>query len=904
MTLHMMRSHRVARAITLATMLSAAVLLAGCAQTAPAGPGAPGLEIVSQTAAAQPGVTMARLSNGLTVIVAENKTNPVVDVRAYVKAGSMYEGPYLGAGISHILEHLVAEGAEEASAQQQAKLTPGSKPRRLALDRIGGQSNAYTSSDRTCYYISAAAGKTNDCIDLVAQWMTRPSFTVADFQREHGVVQREIELGEDNPDRHISQAHMANCYGDHPAAAPVIGYKPALAALTYKDVVKYHRTMYVPQNMVMIVAGDVNTTDVLDRIRRQFAPLPAGRLPNLTLPEASPVAATRRMTVTHKALTDGVQHVAFQTIPLLHDDLYPLDVLSEILTTGETSRLVASLQRRDRLVLSIDSSSWTPEWGRGWFEISFRATPDKLDQAEAALLTELRAVVEKGVTDVELQRAKRQKVVEHVRSQQTVGSQAGTLGSDYLATGSVGFSDLYTQRIGQVTAEQVLAVARKYFDFGRMVITRGLPAGQMATTQAATQRSAPRQTVDFTLPNGLRVVLTPAQSADLVSMVLVTKGGLMIETPQTNGMGTLMTALSAKGAGGKTAEEIAAFFDSAGGRIGGSCGTNSFVWQATVMGDSFKEALPLFADVIQRPTYPDKELQIIRPMLLSRIRQSMESWESFLNLKFREDFFGKSPLALNPVGAQPTVADASPPAIADYHKQFVKAGSSVLSIFGNFDPAQARGEVERLFAAMPAGQNQIPEVAPRKVTREAEKHVHAGKLQGAGVIVASPGMKITDLQDRLAMSVLDTIISGYRLPRGWLHDDLRGRKLVYVVHAYNFPALAPGAFVVYAHCEAPNADLVAGAIRDHLRRTTTYAFTQEEVDEAVNIILTSDLLDTQDYQSLAMQAALDELYGFGYDYRKKYEQMLRRITRADVSAVARKYLGQGFVTVMVKPEAK
>ena len=585
---------------------------------------------------------------------------------------------------------------------------------------------------------------------------------------------------------------------------------------------------------------------------------------------------------------------------LLSDDLYPLDVLSQVLTGGESSQLVAALKRRDKLVTGIGSSSWTPAWGKGLFTVSFRCAPASADAAEKALLAELKKVIEQGVTSEELAAAKRQKVAELVYSRQTVESQAASLGTDYLASGDVGFSKLYVDRIQTVTAEQVQAVARKYLRLDRPVTTRMLPASAPAATTAAP--AGPSATRAFALPNGLKVVLHSTPGAGLASVFLAVKGGILLETPADNGIGSLVAELSTEGAGERSAEQIAQFFDRSGGSLDAQCGNNTFYWRSTVLSDSLEAALPIFADVVLRPTYGAKEVETLRPVLLARIRQADESWYGILNRHFRQDFFRDSPLALQPAGKLEVVAKAAPEQIAAWHKQVVKAGSSVLAVYGQFDPDAVEAQVRRLFAAMPPGENAVPTAAARQVAAGGECYRHAARLKGSSVIVAAPGMVLTNTADMLPMAVLDTLISGYQLPRGWLHEDLRGRQLVYVVHAYNFASLVPGAFLAYAQCQGGSADQVAGIIRQDMDKTLSYEWTQAELDEAVNIILTAELLDKQDMPALAMQAALDELYGLGYDFRRTYEKRLRAIAPADVKRVARKYLSSGYVTTIVEPE--
>jgi len=867
-------------------------------------------EVETRPAAAPPMVaervvcgsaTVVKLSNGLTVIVRATRDAPVVCVRAYVRAGSLYEGRWLGCGISHLTEHLLAKGASHdmgPGAAAQARQTSG----RVA--QIGGQSNAYTSLDHTCYYISAASDKAMDCIDLVAGWMARPEITVEDFRREHGVVQRELEMRADEPDRQMWRAHSANFFARHPAGVPVIGYAGPLAEVTYADVVAYHRLMYTPQNMILAVVGDIDVDAVLRRVRRAFAGFSRGRAQKLMLPAVPKIAGTRRVVRTHKALREVMQRMSFRTVPLVHDDLYALDVLSYVLTQGRSSRLERTIKRKLALVTSISSSSWTPPWGAGMFTISFRSLPDKADAAEKAIIEELKSVVAEGVGPNELARAKRQKVADFVYSQQTVESVAATLATDLLSTGDVEFSKNYTDRIQSVTAEDLRRVARKYFDFDAIAITRLEPEGEVPPPPKAAKEPPGRQaaaTRMFKLPNGLRVVLHPTDAVGLVAMALVNRGGVLLEDEKTNGLGAMMAALSVKGAGDRSAEQIAEFFDRAGGSIAGNCGNNTFYWRASVLDDSFEEAMEILADIIQRPTFSAKELDILRPVLQMRIKQQDENWRGRLGKYFRRKFFTGSPYRLLPIGSSDVLAAATPKLISAWHDKYVRAGASVLAVYGNFDASAARRHIARLFAQMPEGDVKLPSPGPRKLDERLERHVLRTNNRLAAIMVAAPGMKITNLTDRLPIAVLDTIISGWRLPAGWLHTELRGKQLVYVVHAYNWCGLAPGAFQVYAACQPDKARQVVDIIRKDLDRAASYMPTQEEVDLAVNSILTAELLDNQTMDSQAMSAALDELYGFGYDFRKRLQEHYRKVSPADVLRVARKYLGRGYVVTVTTP---
>jgi zinc protease len=861
-----------------------------------------GASRVIEQISAPPGVIAVKLADGLAVIIKPTSAAPVVDVRAYVHTGSLYEGKWLGCGLSHLCEHLVANDAgHDAVGGIIAPAATHAKRPRNKVDQIGGSSNAYTTDDHTCYYISASAAKAMDCVDLVSEWMINPVITKADFEREHQVVQRELEMGLDSAGRMLGQAHEANVYGTHPAASPTIGFPEPLAKLTWDDFYSYYKMTYQPQNMVFVVVGDVDSQAVLQRIVKNFGAADHGRSIDHNLPDVQPLTGVRRVTKPFSTLKEVQEEGSFLTVSMLDDDMYALDVLSTILGDGQTSRLVRKLQRSEpKLATQVGCYSSTPSWGLGQFGFYFHSTPANAQAAESAILAELKAVVDQGVTADELARAKRQIAAQHVYEQQTVDSQAAQLGRDYMFTRDIAFSDHYVERAQKVTAEQIKQVAAKYFNFDAMAITRMVPPQMFSPEQAAAAATAKAETTTFALPNGLKVVLHP-DSVGLVSMVLATRGGLLLETPQTNGMGSVMTSLCTKGAGKLSADEIAEFFENAGGGISATAGNNSFLWNCTVLADGFDKAMDIFADVVLRPTFSQKELDILRPQLDAGIDRIDQDLSGDLMRHFKGDFFKGSPYAMLPSGTKEVLAKATPESIAQYHKQALKAGDSVLAVYGSFDPAAARKRIEQLFADMPGGKATVPAPKP-EVVAEQQLKVYKTTNTMAGVIVAVPGMALENLQDRFPMDVLKVIISGWQMPSGWLHEELRGQGLVYSVHTQNFAGLAPGAYFAIANTQPQNAAKVVDIIKANFRKMTEYQPTQAEIDEATNMILSAEVLGTQTMDNLASGAALNELYGFGWDFNKRLDGYYHKVTPADVARVAKKYLASPDFIVVTTPQ--
>lgn len=846
---------------------------------------------VSRLIVDRPDQRVCTLNNGLTVILHAHRTAPVVSVRMYCRTGSIYEQEYLGSGMSHLFEHLLHGSATATRSEEES--------RRL-LDDIGGNTNAYTSFDVTCYFINTGREHLQTAVNLLGDWITRPTFPQEAFDREWGVVQRELERDLDDPDRQMFYLTMETMYIEHPARYPIIGHQPIVQTLTKENIVGYHRRMYVPDNIVISIVGDIDLDATLDCVRREFASFARRPVPMITLPAepemTTPRSATKRMEVQAAMLT-----LAWPSIPLTHPDLYALDVLSYILTEGDSSRLARSV-RDQGLTYTLDSVSWTPAWARGVFWIAARLDPDKLDQATAAILEQVRLLHTELVTAEELEKAKRQKAAEHVFASQTADQVAGLLAQDFLATGDVEFSQAYVANIQKVTAEQIREVAARYLLPQRLATITVLPKEPQAHATAPVQGPEPQPVRKVTLPNGLRCLIRQDPTTPLVAMQSFSLGGVLFEDEQTNGLSRLAAQLAPRGTSTRSAQDIAGFFDSRGGMLSGASGNNTLFLTAQVLRDDFAEAFEIFADVVCRPAFPREELEIYRARQLDQIARLNETWRSELLAYFQPKMFPQSPYRFQAVGSRDVLATVTSEQVGDFYRRHVTAPHTVVAIFGDVDVDQAEALVRKHFGALPADSPPMPSATSDPASTEPSLYIkRKPPTRGAaGLCLGFPGMRITDPRDTVRMAVLDTIISGYRYPTGWLQDNLRGgdRSLVYEVHAINQPGLIPGTFFMYAACQPDKVSEVYTIITQQLERARAGEFSPEELERARTIIITTELMEKQTHSDRAMQAALDELYGLGYDYRDGFADAVRQVTLEDVREVARQYLTHPVIAVV------
>ena len=615
------------------------------------------------------------LDNGLTVLIEENHANPVVAVEVFVRTGSIYEQEYLGSGISHFFEHIIHGGTTSTRSEAES--------RRL-LEAIGNNSNAYTTVDHTAYYINTTTEHWRTAVELLADWMLHSSIMPEEFEREKGVVQRELEQGLDNPEQMLAQIAMETRFQVHPARYPVIGYKELVQKVTRDDLVRYYQRMYTPNNMVVVVVGDVQTPEVLAHMRETFGQGERRPLPAISLPEEPPQLG-KRTVVKEMAVSQATMSLSFRTVALTHPHLYPLDILAYILANGNSARLVRRIQEEQQLVYTIQAASYTPAYAVGAMIVSAALAPEQVPAAEAAILQELYRLREELVSPEELAKAKKQKLADYVFERQTVEQQAHGLGLDMLSTYDPNFSEAYVRNIQQVTAEDIREVARLYFREETLVQAVVRPKSDTPSALAPTPVAQREPVVKKVLANGMTLLLKRNPALPTVAMQAYFKGGVRVETPDTNGLSQLTASLLLKGTTSHSAEEIAAIFDARGATVIAESGNNSFFVNATCLREDFDELFQVYADIILHPSFPDDELAHMRRLLLAALERQNDDWRTEIERLWRQLFFTVSPYRLSPEGTAETLQRLQRQDVVAFYQRYVVPGNMVLAIVGDID---------------------------------------------------------------------------------------------------------------------------------------------------------------------------------------------------------------------------
>jgi zinc protease len=841
------------------------------------------------------------LNNGLTVVLQENHTAPVVALNMWVKVGSVHELAE-EAGISHVYEHMLFKGTASRGVGEIAQ----------EIEGAGGDINAFTSFDHTVYHITLASRFLDIGLAVVADAIQHSSFDPEELRKEQEVVLEEIKRGEDIPSRKLTEALFATSYQLHPYRRPVIGYEQTIKALTREQILSFFRTWYVPNNMVLVLTGDFETGDVLPRVQAAFQDFQPGTLPIVPAPQ-EPAQRELRTVILADTIQETLLSLAYHVPGVLHKDSCAIDVLSFILGSGESSRLYQTVKAEQEIVYSVYAYPFVPK-DPGLFMLGATLEGEHWREAIAGTLREVALLQRERVTAAELEKAKCNLESEFIYERETVQEQARQLGYYDAVLGDLGFEARYLKGIAQVTGGDLQRVARTYLTPENLSIGFFLPSADHslvshegiaaavqtsaspATRRRTTTKASAKQTHKFMLDNGMTLLVRENHAVPIVAMHAVFLGGVWGEDPAHSGVTNFIAEMVTKGTTHRRARELAEQIESIAGDLSGFAGRNSFGITAEVLSHYSRQGLELMADTLLNATFEPEELEKKRADLLAALKREEDDLFRLAFNLFLQTLFPQHPYGLRVLGTPETLSQLTRDDLLTWYRRHGLPNNLVLAVVGDVEAQAIHEEASRLFGSWQAGPLTLPplgrETRPngngRAFLRREKEQTH--------IIVGVRGTSLHHL-DRYPLRVLDSILSSQG---GRLFVELRERQsLAYTVTARSLEGLDPFIFFVYLATSPEKVDVALDGIMLELTRLRDQGVTPEEVERAKRYIVGSYEIDLQKMSAQAATLAFDERYGLGYQELDTYAQKILSITPEMVNAVARSYLSLEQCTVAV-----
>ena len=827
------------------------------------------------------------LPNGLTIIVQEDRSAPVASVQAWCGTGSVDENEHLGAGLSHILEHMLFKGTTTNPANSIAQ----------KIQDVGGYINAYTSFDRTVFWIDVPKDGTGVAIDVLSDAMMNSTLPAEEYAKEQEVIRREFAMGMDDPDRMAGQLLFATAYQRHPYRLPVIGLLDVYNQLTRDQVMQYYRSRYVPNNLTFIVVGDVQAEAVYQQLTDLFKDHPAKSLQPVFIPSEPPQLGRREV---HQEFVTELSRLSLSWhIPeITHPDVPALDLLSTVLGDGRSSRLYRRLREETGLAYGVSAFSYTPG-DPGVLGIDATVELENRDAARDLVLEIIDEVKTAGITPEELAKAKKISLSHHLGALTTMRGQASDLGSNWFLTRNLNFTRDYLDAVQKISSNDIRHVAEKYLVDNNLTVVSLDPKVAAAAKGEAVRPVVVGEIQKIELSNGLRLLVREDPRLPLVSMAAVFRGGLLAETRATNGITRLMAKALLKGTRTRTAEQIAETIEAVGGSIGSDAGNNSFSVAVDVTQPDLQLGIEILSDVLLNATMPDAAVEREREVQLAGIKEDEEQLTTVARNILREALFGEHPYALRGKGSVESVAKLTRKDLLAFRDRHIAGRNGVISVFGNVKVAEVRELFEQALGKMKSGELALTNAPPPPPFLQTVA-VERLKEKAQGVLMV--GYRGADMfsPDRYALELIDEASSD--LGSRFFVRIREEMGLAYYVGASQMQGLVPGLFLFYLGTDPQKIEPVRAALLEEIGKLASEGLTVEELARAKKKMIGQQQIANQSNDSFGYMAALDELYGLGFDHYKKLEHDVEGITVEEVRRVAAKYFqNQPYVLALVRP---
>ncbi len=816
------------------------------------------------------------LPNGLVGLSKEDRAAGLVSAQVWIRSGSIHEGAWLGTGLSHYLEHLVFKGTARRGPLQIS----------AEVQAAGGSINAYTTFDRTVYYIDGPAESAPLFLDVLADMVFAPKLDPAEVARERDVILREIDMGRDDPQSRLMEGLFALAFRQHPYRYPVIGVRALFESLTRDDLAAYHAARYAPNNAAVVLAGAFAAEEAQALVEKYFGALIPRRMPSPTIAAEPPQLAARHQT--ERGDVNVVRGVAAYRVPhLAHPDAPALDLLALVLGGGQASILWQKLREEKKLVHHIHAGNWNPgDAGLSW--ISYLCDEGKRGEVEAAVAAELARVAQKGMPEEMVARARRQILVSEVDSRRTVSGQASRLGHGEVVLGDLDYPRVYFQRLAQVRARDLAQVAARYLLAEQSSAIALEPAVKKTAPNIAVAKASGGwpDFEEIRLPNGARLLLQPGGALPKVHIRAALNGGACYEDKAQRGVTALLSTLLTRDAGGRSALAVAKEIENAGASWHEHTGNNSFALAFEALAGDFALGARTLRAALWQPGFAARTFAVERDSQLAELREEDDEIVDYGLRVLRAKFFKKHPFSIGALGTLESVGVLTVDDVRQQHRALAVGPNLAVAVSGQFERAQALDLLGPVLAAAPATAfaPRTPDYAGPKAAAE-----FVEKLDRAQTVVfdAYPDGGVT-APDFLTGEIVDELLSGMS---SRLFVRVREELgLAYFVGAARVTGVRAGLMYLYAGTQQASRAAVLAEFDAEVARLHSGKIDDAELARARARLKAQLRVGRQSPSHRAQQAALNALYGLPLNDAKIREAAYDAADAAAVRAFAEKYL--------------
>ncbi len=892
-----------------------------------------------------------KLPNGLTLIINEDHSDPIVTVLVKCHVGSARES--MGkSGFAHLYEHMMFEGSGHIGGKQTDKI----------VSEVGGQGNANTERDMTTYFETLPSNNLETALWLESDRMgfLLDSITKERFENQRATVKNEKGQNEINRPYGLTEEVMGQALYPvgHPYSWPVIGYSDDLDRVSVQDLRNFYLRWYGPNNAVLTIAGDVNSKEVVALVEKYFGSLkPCPEVKKMRVPE--PVLASDKYANYIDNVYAPATIMTYPTVPAYHRDEAALDLLGAMMGQGKNSVFYKNFTKTEKAEASAGHSSSELA---GEFSIEVISYPNyddinpadipedkakrdrwmheltqkNFNETEKAIHKTIDEFEKAGITDSSLQRAKAKAESDIIQSSTTVFDKAELLANWQTLIGKQYNLQDEMDRVDKVTKDDITRVFDKYIKDKHAAIVNVYPRDP--DSKDSTKSYNPTANITLTadpqydslkyvkatdnfdrykrpasgdpklpvvpqyytqkLNNGVKIIGTQTSETPSVVLLITIKGGEYVNTdPKKTGVAQLTAELMNEGTKNYTTEQISAQEDLLGSTINFSSAGDRTTINVNSLTKNLDATLKLLEEKLLRPGFNEADFKRVKKQTLEAMGFQKKDAQMVASKLYRNLIYGNTPMGS--YATEKNIKKLTLDDVKNYYKQYYSSAAASVVIVGDISQADAMKKLA--FLNEWKGQEvKMPDITAFPESQPTQIYVadKEGSYQSV-IVVGNLGIRFDPYGDFFKLNAMNFTVGGGYIGSRLMMNLREDKGWTYGAYSYFSGSQYPGTFTVATSVSRPATDSSVTEIMKELNKLKTSGFKDDEVTFTKTSLLNRQALH---YESPFQKAGfLDEIqeYDLSKDFTEKQAQILKDMTKDEFNALANKYINPDKMVILI-----
>jgi len=818
------------------------------------------------------------LPNGMEVVVKENHLNTSVGFFGFVKTGAVNEGKYLGTGISHYLEHVVAGGTTTKHTEEEYKQMG---------KQMGAIVNAYTSYNATAYYIIADKKYKEKALSNISEQLQFCAFDSSEVAREKEVILKEIVYRSTPPRSKMYQKYRELIYPNSNKKYPVIGYTNLFKTISREELADYYHKRYAPNNMIFVAVGDFVAKDMIAEIEETFKNFERRQLDPVYLPTQT----VRNGSIEYVYEFDIKQPQTFITsiLPAAdYGDGITINTALTVLFGNRKSPIRYKLVEEKKLVNKIYAyAQFNPTSPEGTITIYFEPAATKdINKIKNIIDEELKHYAKKGMKEEDIKKVINQYQADHLLATPGVQEECNRIGWSMLSYGVPDYYKTEIEKLKSLEVKDLERVLQEYLLPKNRVVYSAVPKGkkeilmQQEITKAEIENA---EKIDIN--EDISLIYKKNTTKPMITGYLYLPISSNYETKHNVGVLSFMAEQMFKGSEDYKPLDLSEWKENTQANIGVSLNNVGTFINFKCLKKDFPELKKRLKSILEEPAFEKSELSLAKQTQKANYKNSLSSARS-RHIQFRNSVLYKGERAGIPDSTElEIIQNLTVDSLRKYYDKYLNSQKATFTFFGDLSKKEAIRYSEDIFESVP-DEKIIAEKKYLQVPNFDSLFVNKYQFEQVNMDLNFPAPSIGDKYFH-TFEVISRILNG---SRGRLHEAVRGgNDLAYFAYAQYGNTYNYGFFRISSQTSYSKKEELVKVLQNEIEKLKTEKVLQEEIDSAINEhkkMIASYLNINHLPRIMTRNCAL----GLGYNYLQESTKYLKEVTPEDIQKAANKYL--------------